>query len=1330
MFTPFRARALVAAFVLTVAGLWPVGAEAATECINPNVPAPLEICVQDSGSPGVWLDQGGSRVNQYYGDYSWASNVALAGTSSSAMYGTWGGLTPVSNTLTGSGTTPDPFVITTVLTLGASGVQLEQKFTYVNGDRYFKKRWTLRNSGASTYSDVRFFHGGDTYFGGDDSARAWYNPSNRMVYVSNSGFTNTGYMGFYASPVTPSSAYFGGHYSTAFSQMENGQLSSTADSNFLDAGYALQWNRATLAPGQTWIIEAFETWSAAGSLQVLSPSDDAASAGTTVRRTFAVQNLHASTASGEVALTAEVVGAPLGWSAALVTSSPLASLAALARTDVELDITIPAGAAPGTSHDIRLTADPDTAGVANGVGAFKMSVLSADVTITPNPLQFGLVLTGTTATRDVIIANAPTGTPLRLGLIGDSNPLAAPFSIVVDSCSGNPVAPGASCVVTVAFHPTSGAIVSDTFDVAILEPVASLVTVSVEGNRQVGGTFTVTPSAGAGGSLSPATAQVVAAGTPTSFTVTPATGHLVGSVSGCGGSLSGSVYTTGDVNTDCTVRATFYAAPIALAATGGDQFALLYNPFASALAVAVTDANGTPVEGAVVTFAAPVSGATAVLSAASAVTNAQGRVSVTASANGTAGAYTVSASALGATADFALTNVIQPTAIAAIGGTPQSAAVCTPFGTPLSMRVRDINNLSVANVQITFSVPGTGASAALSAMSAITDGNGEASITATANTNTGSYSVTATVPGIAPATFDLTNSAGTPCTIPDAPTGIVGTPGDQQASISWTAPASDGGVTISNYQVTVSPAPTGGAATRSVGPAGTSFVFTNLANGTAYTFVVRAINSVGAGPNSAASDPVTPASTPNAPANVAGTAGDGQVIVTWTAPVSNGGPAVTGYQVQVATSASGPFENAAGCPANSTTPSCTATGLTNGTAYFFRVSANNAAGTGSVSTPSAGVTPGTLASAPGMPTAVGGDSQATITVAPPASGSTPTSYTVTATIAGVATSHTCTVTGVSGSCSIAGLSNGTTYRFTVTATSAAGTSPSSLPSNEVTPIAPPPQALSVVGVEDNAFVLMWEHPASGAPPTAYEATVGTAPGRADMVAPMPTIGDELPDFVTGYLPRGIWYVRLRAMTGAQPSAYSNEVAVFIGVPVAPTAPVDVRATPQGRGVQFSWTATYGGGAASGMRMRAWSGGSLVGQQDVEMTEHVFVPDVPVGVHTFTVSPLRGELEGPASAAVTVNVGAPQCTNAPAVPTRFRHVVQTGRRVGLLWFPPADETAVADYIIHVTGSWTGSMAQPLRDLVIVAPPGTYHVTIYARNACGVSPPSAVRTIVVP
>jgi hypothetical protein len=97
---------------------------------------------------------------------------------------------------------------------------------------------------------------------------------------------------------------------------------------------------------------------------------------------------------------------------------------------------------------------------------------------------------------------------------------------------------------------------------------------------------------------------------------------------------------------------------------------------------------------------------------------------------------------------------------------------------------------------------------------------------------------------------------------------------------------------------------------------------------------------------------------PAAPTAVTATAGDGFATVRWTAPPNSGSP-VTGYTVTpyIGTTAQTPITVTGNPPATTTT----VTGLTNGTAYTFNVTATNAVGTSSASAASNAVTPGTVA---------------------------------------------------------------------------------------------------------------------------------------------------------------------------------------------------------------------------------------------------------------------------------------------------------------------------------------------------------------------------------
>jgi hypothetical protein len=225
---------------------------------------------------------------------------------------------------------------------------------------------------------------------------------------------------------------------------------------------------------------------------------------------------------------------------------------------------------------------------------------------------------------------------------------------------------------------------------------------------------------------------------------------------------------------------------------------------------------------------------------------------------------------------------------------------------------------------------------------------------------------------------------------------------------------------------------------------------------------------------------------PAAPSNVSAKAGDASATVSWTAP-SDGGSAITRYTVTpyIGSTAQAPTTLTGTPPAASTT----ITGLNNNTTYTFRVSASNSVGTGPDSAASNQVTPAavtapTVPAAPTNVTATAGDRSATVTWTPPATGgSTITSYTITPYI-GTAAQPAQVVTGSPPAANqvVTGLTNGTTYTFTVAATNAVGTGPASARSNAATPNATtvPGTPTSVTATAANhAAAVKWTPPPNG-----------------------------------------------------------------------------------------------------------------------------------------------------------------------------------------------------------------------------------------------------------
>ena len=426
---------------------------------------------------------------------------------------------------------------------------------------------------------------------------------------------------------------------------------------------------------------------------------------------------------------------------------------------------------------------------------------------------------------------------------------------------------------------------------------------------------------------------------------------------------------------------------------------------------------------------------------------------------------------------------------------------------------------------------------------------------------------------------------GETLTVPDAPTITSLTPGDSTIQVAYTpySSANDGGSALSELDYSLD----GGTTWINAGTLADPFTISSLTNGTLYNVMLRADNGVGDSDASASSSS-TPRTLPGAPTQVVASGGATSAQVSWNVPTDNGGASILGYS---ASAYAAPTGGSALASCTSATLSCTISGLSNDTTYYFDVSATNVAGTGPTSSPRVSAEPVALPGAPTISTLGAGNSYLSV---PYSAGTFDANDPITgyqySTDGGVtwqsALSSTSPIT-------ISGLTNGTSYTVELRATSASG--PGAASNSEVgTPYTAPDATAnattSYVAGSGNVTVSWLAPNDNGAAIASYTVTAFTAPvgGSQKTTCTTTTLSCELSGLTNGTT----YYISIQSVNVY--SEYSLRSSPLIPVVSGSPSSVSLGASPTSSsyGASVTLTATVTTGATGSVNFE--SDGATIG----------------------------------------------------------------------------------------------------------------------------------------
>jgi len=482
-----------------------------------------------------------------------------------------------------------------------------------------------------------------------------------------------------------------------------------------------------------------------------------------------------------------------------------------------------------------------------------------------------------------------------------------------------------------------------------------------------------------------------------------------------------------------------------------------------------------------------------------------------------------------------------------------------------------------------------------------------------------------------------------PPEVPGAPSGFLATGGAGVVNLNWTAPnPGDSPITTYNiYKASTSAMPTSPTYTTS----GTSYTDSSVTNGLTYYYWVSAESDAGEG---AATGPVTatPGTVPGTPSNLVASAGNGEVNLTWNAPLSNGGFLITEYRIYRSTSNTLPDTHTA----TSTTTNYRDDGLSNGVTYYYWVSAVNSKGEGQVGDMASAV-PAAVPSPPRNFHLTEGVGYVDLSWEVPSDpGSSPiTSYSVyRGTTPNIQNPMYTLITGTTFRDS--NITNGVTYYYWVSAVSSSGIGERSAVLNitpameRTTPSVP--QNLNAE-LQNGTVSLRWAAPSSdgGATITQYLIYRGLTETNLVLIGS----ATELLYNDTNTIKGVTYYYAVSAVNEEGEGARTGAYQVTVPLSSVPSVPLNLKAEMVNGNVLLSWSAptSDGGAGITGYKIyRGTSQATLSYITSVTSTSFEDTGRRDGVTYYYTVAAVNEAGDGPSAAPVSITVPRDSVVDSP------------------------------------------------------------------------------------